>query len=147
MFENLLNLVKENAGDAIINNADIPNEHNEAAVHTTATSIMDHLKNISSGGGIDNIMSMFTGGNTENNETVKGIGNNVANQLMSQFGLNADQAGSAIKQLIPKVMSQLVHKTNDPNDKSFDLQSIIGSLTGGSTGGIGGIMDSMKKLF
>ncbi len=25
-----------------------------------------------------------------------------------------------------------VHKTNDPNDKSFDFQSIIKSLTGGA---------------
>ena len=41
MFDNLLKLVKENAGDAIIKNPVIPNEKNDEAIHATTTSIFD----------------------------------------------------------------------------------------------------------
>jgi hypothetical protein len=61
--------------------------------------------------------------------------------------------------IIPIVMQKFVHKTNDPNDKGFDLQDIIGNLTGGAglgdimknTGGEndkdGGILGSIKGMF
>ncbi len=146
MFENLLNLVKEHAGDAIVNNPAIPNEHNEAAMETTASSMMSQLKSLGSGGGISSIIDMFNGGQAKDHEVVKGVETNVAGDLMSKFGINPEQAGSIVKSLIPVVMSKMVSKTNDPEDKSFDLQSILGSL-GGNSGGLGGMMDSVKKLF
>ena len=45
MLENLINLVRENAGDAIINNPAIPNERNEEAVQDTSNSIVSSLQN------------------------------------------------------------------------------------------------------
>ncbi len=44
--------------------------------------------------------------------------------------------------LIPSVLGSLVKKTNDPGDSSFSLESIIGSLTGGSASGfnLGGLL-------
>ena len=38
--------------------------------------------------------------------------------------------------LIPVVLSKMVSKTNDPNDKSFDLNSIFNHLSGGKTQGM-----------
>ena len=147
MFENLLQLVKENAGDAIVNNSAIPNEHNDAAIKTTASGIMDHLKGLTANGGVEKVMEMFQGGNVENNPEVNNMSSNIAGNLMNKFGLNSDQASSAIKNLIPVVMGQLVNKTNDPKDNSFDLQGIIGSLGGGKTSGIGGLLGGLKGLF
>ncbi len=71
------------------------------------------------------------------------------------------KAGQIAGSLIPMVLKKFVHKTNDPNDKSFDLSSIITSLTGGAglqdilgkkTGsgnddGEGGIMGKIKGMF
>jgi hypothetical protein len=50
MFENLINLVRQNAGDAVINNPAIPNEKNEEAVETASGSIISTLKNALAGG-------------------------------------------------------------------------------------------------
>ncbi len=36
MFDNLINLVRKNAGDGILNNNAIPNDKNEQAVQTQA---------------------------------------------------------------------------------------------------------------
>jgi hypothetical protein len=142
MFDNLLQLIKENAGEAIINNPAIPNEKNDAAISVAGEGIMDQLKGMMSGGGAQNLMEIFQSGNAGSHPAVGQIGNNVAQSLMNKFGIDAGQATGIVQSLIPTVMNKLVHKTNDPNDSSFDLQGIMSSLGGG-----GGIMDNLKKMF
>jgi hypothetical protein len=61
--------------------------------------------------------------------------------------------------MVPNVLNSLTKKTNDPNDKSFDLQGILSSVGGGNidvagligqvaggnaSGGLGGLIG---KLF
>lgn len=144
MFDNLLQLVKEHASEAIINNPAIPNEKNDAAIGLASEGIMDQLKTIGSGGGMDAVMGLMKGGNIASNPAIDEIAGNVAGKLMSNFGLDASQAEGIVKNLVPQVMEKFVSKTNDPNDKSFDLQDVIGTLSGG---GMGGVMDKLKGLF
>jgi hypothetical protein len=147
MLENLINLVKEHAGEAIINNPAIPNEHNDAAINTTAEGIMDHLKGLMSGGGMEQVMGMLSGGGDAVNGQVQSMSGNIAGKLMSQFGINTDQAGGIVQSLLPVVINSFISKTKDPNDNSFDVQGIIGALMGGGGSGLGGLMDGLKKLF
>jgi uncharacterized protein YidB (DUF937 family) len=145
MFENLLQLVKDNAGDAIVNNPAIPNEHNDAAISTAAGGIMDQLKGLASSGNLSQITSLFGQGNdVSSNPVVSNISSSVAGNLMSKFGINSDQANGVVQSLIPTVMNKLVSKTNDPSDNSFDLQGIMGSLSSGS---MDGIMGGIKNMF
>ena len=139
MFDELLKLVKENAGDSIINNPAIPNQHNDAAINTATSGIVDQLKKAMANGGASNLTSLFEGKDVNNNPIVNGINSNVANDLMKKFGIDASTANGIVQKLIPVVMSKFVKKTNDPNDSSFDLKGIIGSLTGGTTGTGSGI--------
>ena len=44
MLENLTNLVKEQAGDSIINNPAIPNEQNDNAIQAASGSITEVLQ-------------------------------------------------------------------------------------------------------
>ncbi len=143
MLENLIKLVKENAGEAIINNPAIPNEKNEAAVETAASSIFDQLKGQLGQGGLESITNLFQGGNSQ--EMINNISSGAAGDLMKKFGLDSNAAGGIVEKLIPVVMDKFVKKTNDPNDNSFDLQGIIGSLTGG--GQAGGLLNTIKGLF
>lgn len=55
---------------------------------------------------------------------------------MSKFGLSQEAAASVSNGLVPNVMSQLVNKTNDPSDSSFDLGGIFNTLSGGKTQGM-----------
>jgi len=163
MLENLLNLVKENAGSAIINNPEISNEHNDAAIATASSSIVDGLKNAVSNGNIDDIMNLFKGDNIQDNTVAQGIQGNFISELMNKFGLNEQSANGIAGGLLPSVIQQFVHKTNDPNDSSFDISNIIQNIGGGnldiqsiisnftgsdsnSSNG-GGILDSLKGLF
>ena len=144
MFDNLLQLVKEHAGEAIVNNPAIPNDKNEAAIGVASEGIMDQLKQMGASGGMDAIMGLMKGGNVSGSSAVADIAGNVAGKLMSNFGLDASQAEGIVKNLVPQVMDKFVSKTADPNDNSFDLQDVIGTLSGG---GMGGVMDKLKGLF
>ena len=128
----------------IINNPAIPNEKNDEAVATASGSILDGLKNAVSGGDLGALTSMFnSGGDAASNSAVsQNIQSGFIQNLMHKFGLDQGKAASIAGALIPVVMQKLVHKTNDPNDGSFDFGGIIGSLTGG-----GGIMDKLKGMF
>lgn len=144
MLENLTELVKQYAGDAIINNPAIPNEKNDEAVADASSSIMDGLKNAVAGGNVGALTDLFNGGGAA--AATSGVSQNIQSgfvqNLMNKFGLDQSKAGSIAASLIPVVMQKLVHKTNDSNDSSFDLSGIIGSLTGG-----GGVMDKLKGMF
>jgi hypothetical protein len=169
MLENLLDLIKQNAGAAIIDNPAIPNTQNEAAITTTGNSIVDSLKKMVAGGNAQDLINLFNhqGGNIANTPAAQQISGGVIQSLMDKFGLGQAAAGGIASNLIPTVLQSLVSKTNDPNDNSFDIkgiishlaggqsqvggmdiQSLIGRFTGGTAGaGGGGIMDTIKGLF
>lgn len=162
MLDNLFNLVKQHAGNAIINNPAIPNEQNDEAVQVASTSIFDGLKNAISGGNVNDIMSLFSGNaNTNNNPVSQNIQGNFIQNLISKFGLNQTAANGVASNLIPNVLQNLISKTNDPNDNSFDLknilskigggnlniQSLINQFSGNNNQNGGGIVDTIKGIF
>jgi len=55
---------------------------------------------------------------------------------MKKFNLDQGAASNIAGKLVPGVLQNLVSKTNDPNDKSFDIQGIFNSLSGGKTGSL-----------
>jgi hypothetical protein len=145
-LENLIELIKENAGEAIINNPVIPNKKNSAAITTAASAILNSLKGEAKSGGINSIKDLFKEGSDVNsNPVVSKVSANVAGDLMKKFGLDKGAANSIVAMLIPIVMSKLVKKTNDPKDSSINLESVIGALTGGQ-GRLGGLLGSLKGL-
>ncbi len=138
MLGNLTDLVKGLAGDAVVNNPDIPNEQNDAVVAEASHTVASGLQNVVAGGGLQNILSMFGGGQQTsssllNNPIVNMMTGHFASKLMSNFGLNSTQAGNVSSSLIPNVMSGLINKTNDPNNSSFTVDNLLHSLTGGQS--------------
>ena len=146
MFENLLKLIQENAGEAIINNPAIPNSKNNAAIQTATKSLLKNLQVTAKSGGLDSIKELFNNGeNVATNPVMNNLTSGVASDLMKKFGLDKGAASGIVSMLIPIVMSKLVNKTNDPNDNSFNLPGIIGALTGNQakTGGLLGTLKGM----
>jgi uncharacterized protein YidB (DUF937 family) len=142
MLDQLINLVKEQAGDAIVNNPEVPNQHNNAVIEETATTIMNTMKGHASSGNMNDITSLLKGGNTSNNPLVSIITQQVSSKLTSKFGLSNNAVNSVVSNLIPTVMSKLSHKTNDPEDNSFSFEGIMGAIGGGND-----ILGNLKNLF
>jgi hypothetical protein len=147
MLENLFNLIKEHSTDAVINNPAIPNEKNDAVIADATHSVADGLQGVLAGGGLQSVLSLFSNNNNSggngllSNPIVSNIINSFTNKLTSNHGIAPDQAGGIASSLIPSVLSSLVNRTNDPNNSSFNIGSIISSLTGGGNAqaGAGGL--------
>jgi len=55
---------------------------------------------------------------------------------MNKFNLNSGTASQVAGGLLPSVLSNLVQRTNDPNNSAFNLSGLMNSLTGGKTSGL-----------
>lgn len=141
MIEQLFNLIQQESQNEIINNPVIPNESNNHAVGLATDSIFTGLQSALAGGGLQNILGMFTGKNAVNssNPIVGGIVNNLVGSLMKKFGIDNPIATSIASSIVPNILNKMISRTNDPNDNGFDINGIIGALTGGSAQQGGGV--------
>lgn len=169
MLENLNELVRENAQDAVVNNGEIPNEHNEAVIEAASGSIFESLKAQVSSGNFGNLADIFNGGNAEGSAVAAQASGSFVDKL-SGLGINAETAKNVASSIIPSIIGKLTQKANDPSDSSFNLQDILGKLAGGNDGKFdlndvmgmfnggnpsqgggqaegGGIVDKLKGLF
>jgi hypothetical protein len=132
MIENIINLIRENAGELIINNQAIKNEYNEAAISETGNIIVGELKNEVSKLNIAGLTEILkSNGNLSNNKIILGIITKLRESLSAKFEVNNNDAEQISQNLIPAVMNQLILKTNDPNDDSFNIQGLLSNLGGG----------------
>ncbi|WP_316835709.1 hypothetical protein [Pedobacter nutrimenti] len=161
MLENLKQLVTESAQDAIVNNSEVPNEHNEAAIQAASGSIFDTLKDQLSSGNIGSLIDAFKGGNVANSDVAQQATSSFTDKLAG-LGINAESAKNIASSLIPGILDKFVSKTNDPNDSSFDIKDVLSKISGpdgkfqlsdltdlftSKEGETGGIMDKLKGLF
>lgn len=145
MLDQLIALVKQNGGEAVVQNPAVPNEQNEQVMAEASSTVASGLQNILAGGGLQNILNLFSGAgdnnqNNSNNSASSLLQNPIVTmmvghlmkKLMSKFNMSSNNASNVASSLIPNVLNGLISKTQDPNDNSIDLNSIIRSLTGGN---------------
>ena len=146
MFEQLTQLVQQYGGDAVVNNAAVPNEHNEAVIGETSNSIFAGLQKIASEGGAEQLAGLFNGTSAidNSNPVVKQITQQLSGSLGEKFGLSSETSSGVAASMIPQILSSLVNKAKDPNDSSFNISDIISSISGNS-GQASNIMDTISK--
>jgi hypothetical protein len=144
MFDQLMMLVQQNAGSTILNNNAIPIERKQEAVEAVTHSITDNLKNAVQSGRLSEVMQLFN--NYSDNVAALPLTQNMQHDLMDnmvqKFRLSDIQAGSIASSIIPAVLSEFVHKTNDPGDNSFNLAFILAHL-GGSSFDISSLLNNL----
>jgi hypothetical protein len=145
MLDQLINLVKKYASEAINNDPAISNEKNEAVIEATSGSIFNNLKTLFEQGNIRDLLKMFTGQGDSGSLVKQQVSGGVMQDLVNQFGLPSTQAQNVANKVVPNVLDEMVQKTNDPNDNSFDIQDIFNNLSGGRTAGFN-LHDLQSKL-
>ena len=142
MLEELFNLVRESSHDAVVNNPDVPNEHNDEVVAEATNTVASGLRNMIAGGGLKSIISLFQhkdgqgnggGGSLLDNPLVSMMIGHLAGKLSTKFNMNETKANGVASSLIPNVLGNLVSKSNDPSDNGFSLEKLLNSITGGKT--------------
>ena len=147
MFEQLTQLVQQFGQQDVVDNAAVPNEHNDAVLSEASTSILDGLKNVASqNGGNEMLAKLFQGNNAADasNPVVASITNQLAGSLGQKFGLDAAASSGVAASLIPKVLGALIGGAKDPNNSTIQLNDVIGAISGGGANA-GGLMDMVTK--
>ncbi len=130
--------------DAVVKNTAIPNEHNQAVIEETGSSILSGLKDVAAGGSFGDLAGMLTGKTPidMNNPMIKELAGKVTGNLGSKFGLSTEVADGVANGLTSQVLSGLVNKANDPSDGSFQISDLVNAISGGSNSGL---MDAVSK--
>lgn len=144
MLDQLINLVEQHAGSAIVNNPAIPNQFNQAAIQDVAQQIFNGLQNHATSGNLQQLTSLFqSGANVGTNPIVSQLISSVAGSVTAKFNVSPQAAQTMASNLLPNVMGQLVSRTNNPNDTSFDLSSMIQTFTGSSNVDVAGMLSQL----
>ena len=146
MLDKILDLVKDQAMEAITNNSGVPAEKKDAAIETTTNAITDSLKDQLTPGNISNVMALFGGGSGSSSALSSSIQNSVVSALAEKVGLSQSVATTIASTVVPALIS-LVAKKNDDSSDSFDLGSILQSVVGGDGKKGGGLMDMIGGIF
>ncbi|WP_160712456.1 hypothetical protein [Chitinophaga solisilvae] len=141
MLEQLMELVRENAQETVVNNPAVPNEKNEAVISAATESIAGGLQQELANGNTEGVLALLgggvnSGGSPQGNALVGNISGNFIDTLLQKFNLDKATATQLASSLIPTVLSSLGSKTADPGNSSFSLNNILNSLTGGSAQGL-----------
>ena len=159
MLENLIQLVKDNAGDLITNNSAIPGNAKEGAVADTASTIFEGLKSQVQAGNMGGLIEIVKNSGSvsavASNPIVQNIIQSLAGSLVNKYSVEGTEAHGIASNIVPNVLSQLISKAKDPDDSSFDLQGVMSSLGAkldlstilSMASGGGGLLGGLGKLF
>lgn len=145
MLDVLEGLVRQYGQGAVVENKEVPNEHNEGIMKDVTQGILSGLTNqANTQGGLGSLLGLLTGGAGQSqganglmsNPMVQMIAKNVIGNIMQKYGLSNSAASGIIGNMLPSVLGSLISKTNDPKDNSIDLGGLMGTLSGGKTNGI-----------
>lgn len=145
MLDDILKLVKQEVLPAITNNAEVPSDKKDAVIETTTSTIVDGLKKQFTPDNLSAITNLFSGDTSEGSNIVSGLQSSVVNALSEKVGLNKDVANNIASAVIPAIIGLFSKKVNDPEDKGFNIESIIGALSGGK--GSSGLLGMLGGLF
>lgn len=153
MLDQLFNIVKNFGQDAVVNNPDVPNEHNENVMADATSTVAGGLRNIVAGGGFQSILDLFKGAaggsggasSIASNPIVSMMTGHFIDKLINKYNLSPSAASSVAGKLIPQTVNSLAQQTADPSNQQFTLDGLIGSLTGG--GGQGGGLQDLLNSF
>lgn len=143
MLENIKNLVRQYGGDLLKDEA-IPEGRKDEVVADASSSIISGLKATIASGKTDALLDFFKGGSESiaSSPVTKNIEVGFVNNLMNKFGLSSGKAAQIASAIIPIVLQKIVHKTNNSEDKDFNLSSIIAQLSGSE--GVQSIFNKLK---
>lgn len=139
MLDQLLGLIQQNSQEAIVQNPEVPNEHNEDVMKTLMGSITGGLQQQAQSGNTSEISNLLSGshgtsGNSlMNNPMVSSMATNAISAIMQKFGLSQQTAGGIVSSVLPGVLGGLIGKMGNGNGSGgLDLGGLLGGLLGGN---------------
>lgn len=136
MFDQLLELAKQYGTDAVVKNNAIPNEKNEEVIKETSNSMLAGLQEMANGGNLGDLAGLLSGKSklNSNNPVIKQLTEKVSGSLGSKFNLPQETSNGVANNMIPQILGSLINKAKDPKEKGFNIEDLVGSISGGKGG-------------
>lgn len=129
MINKIKAMVWEFSQDAIINNTSIPNDKNDIAIETTATSLIEHIHEEAVTCYGRSLLNIFrVDDDPVLNPSVERISNRVASDLAKRLDIDNSAAYGVVTRIIPPIINKIRYKLQDPNDHEFDLHELLHSF-------------------
>jgi hypothetical protein len=128
MFDQLIQMLQQQGQESVVNNAAVPNEHNNGVLQEASTSITNVLKDMVDNGQGDPIAAVA---NDPNHPAVQQMQSNFIDNIVQKFGINGAAAKGIAASLIPSVLSAFNSGgSKDASDigGGFNLDSITTAL-------------------
>jgi hypothetical protein len=135
MLNELTQLAQEVGTEYMLSDNGLDNEHADKALGLASSTITESLQEQIASGNGQEVMNLLSGQQqvTSGNPIVNSIIGTFAGNIMQKFGIKNQVAQTIAAVVIPMVLQQLISKTNNPNDNSFNLQGILGGLFGNNS--------------
>lgn len=141
MIEDLMKMLQNSGQESVVNNPEVPNEHNDAVLQSAGSSIMDTLKGMIANGQGDEVARLA---NDPSHPAAQQMQSGFVQNIMDKFGIKGDAANNIASTLIPQALSKLGQGEN-----GFNLNSITSMLgkTGLDKDGDGDVdLSDVKKM-
>lgn len=143
MFEQLQSLAGEIIPQAMPQQAQQQGVSESAVSQVASQSLFSGMQDILQQGGPSALKNLFQGaaqGDTSNPQ-MQQMTAHFSGNLSNQLGIGSGLAKTIAMAAIPMLLSHFFNRTKDPNNSSFDITNILGSLMGGGmAGGLGGML-------
>ena len=146
MFENLFQLVKNNAGTAVIGNPEIPVKYHEAILHEASSCIIDVLKGQMESGKLRDLVKYFQYPEIYKNPLVTSVVNKFATRLNKYYGIDPISSLKIANSLMKPTMLDLIRQTRNEQNKEFALSSFLSRINGNRADLTGIVNDMMVAV-
>lgn len=150
MFEQLMQMIQGAGKQSVVENTEVPNEHNEAIMQEAHNAIANGLQQVAASGDVNQFAQNPQA--LADHPAMQNVSGNFMGSIMQKFGLSQGAASGIAASLIPMVMSKITsgQQAGAQGGGGFNLGGLLSSFTGrgaaqpGQAGG--GIMDSLSSI-
>lgn len=157
MFEQLMDFVRQQTQESVVQNPEVPNEHNEAVMQEAASSVHTGIQQIYQQQGASGVKQLFQSAEEGRTDApqVQHLNNNFADNITNRLGIPKGAAMGMAMAIIPMLLRNMMHKgSGSSGGGGFDLGSILGSVLGKGNGNAaatgqksnGGLMGNLSNI-
>ncbi len=128
MLQELMNMVRQFGHQTVVENPEVPNEHNEDVMRQAGDSIYSGLQQSANDNDTESMEGLLRG--EQSHPAVEKVQHNFADNIVQKFGINSGVAQGLSASLIPSVLRSLLRRPGTGG--ALSLSSLISSLTGGN---------------
>jgi hypothetical protein len=132
MFDELFKMIQESGQQTVVENQDVPNEHNEDVMREAHSAIVNELSSVNSPEQANSLLGSVQSGQAQSNPAVQRISDNFMGNIMQKFGIGSGAAASIASSIIPMVLGRMLSKGQQSGGGGLDLGGLLSSLTNGS---------------